>query len=266
MATIATRGKPTGAGRMDTSPSTVEYGPSQASSLTLWLGFWAAVVASVGAVGFAAGIVINVVAVPGPAWTGDIQAYAQGYSSLAMAVTVVPSLLIVPAFVALIASFHATVPTGKKPIALLALGFAAVYAATVGTNYFLQLTVVRQNLLSGSTQGMALLIMPNSHSIFWAFEFLGYFWQGVAAGTLALALGADRLERWIRWLFAAVFVAGALGIVASIQGVTSFTDPLMIAGTAPWLVAFPAATTLCAVHLWRRLRGVAITNRGLPRQ
>lgn len=266
MATVATRGKPTGDGRTAASPSTVEYGASRASSLSLWLGFWAAVVASVGAVGFAAGIVINVVAVPGPAWTGDIQAYARGYSSMAMAVTVVPSLLIVPAFVALIASFHGIVSTGKQPIALLALGFAAVYAATVGTNYFLQLTMVRQNLMAGSTQDMSLLIMPNSHSIFWAFEFLGYFWQGLAAGTLALALGGDRLELWIRWLFAVVFVAGALGIVASIGGATSFTDPLMIAGTAPWLVAFPAATALCAVHLWRRLRDVARTNGRLRRQ
>lgn len=254
MATIATRGDRTSGSRLKTAASAIERRALEYSPLTLRVGFWAAVLATFGAIAFALGIVLNIVVVPGPAWTGDIQAYARGYSGLAMAVTVVPSLLIVPAYVALVGSLYAVAPVGKRPIVLLALAFAAVYAAIVGTNYFLQLIVVRQNLVSGNTDGMALLIMPNTHSVFWTLEFLGYFWQGVAAGFLALALGRGRLQLWIRWLFAAVFVAGAVGIVDSILGVTSFTDPLMIIGTAPWLVAFPAATGLCAIHLRRLLK------------
>jgi hypothetical protein len=253
MGIVATRGGTTDGRRLEVLASAIERSP-QASSITLWVGFWAAIVATIGAVGFAVGIVLNIIAIPGPAWTGDIQAYALGYSAPAMIVTVAPSLLIVPAFVALVASMQAVVPTGKRPIVLIAIAFAAVYAATVGTNYFLQLTVVRENVEAGSINGMALFAMPNSHSIFWALEFMGYFWQGVAAGFLALALGGDRLQQWIRWLFAAVFVAGAIGILASILGVTSFTNPLMIVGTAPWLVAFPVATALCAVDLRRQLK------------
>jgi hypothetical protein len=256
MATIATKDGTSGR-RIEALPAAIEQSP-QASPITLWIGFLAAIVATLGAVGFAVGIVLNIIAIPGSGWTGDIQAYASSYSTLAMAVTVVPSLLIVPAFVALLATYHGMVPTGKKPIVLIALAFAAVYAATVGTNYFLQLTVVRENLVAGSTTGMALFAMPNTHSIFWAFEFLGYFWQGVAAGFLALALGSGRLEQLIRWLLAAVFAAGLLGILASVLGVTSFTNPLMIVGTAPWLVAFPLATAVCAVQLRRLL------NNGRP--
>ncbi len=254
MATIATGGGRTGGGRLDTTAPASERRALECSSLALHVGFWAAVLATVGAIGFAVGIVLNIAVVPGPAWAGDIHAYASGYSSLAMAVTVAPSLVIVPAYVALVGSLCAAAPISKRPIVLLALAFAAIYAAIVGTNYFLQLIVVRQNLVSGNTDGMTLLIMPNTHSVFWTLEFLGYFWQGVAAGFLALALGRDRLQLWIRWLFAVVFIAGAIGIVDSIFGVTSFTDPLMIAGTAPWLVAFPAATVLCAIHLRRLLR------------
>ncbi|HET9783169.1 MAG TPA: hypothetical protein VFR33_15490 [Candidatus Dormibacteraeota bacterium] len=254
MATIASRRQRTGDGRHDTTAPAIERPALEHSRLTLRVGFWAAVLATLGAIGFAIGIVLNIAVVPGPTWTGDIQAYARGYSSMAMAVTVAPSLVIVPAYVALVGSLYAVAPVAKKPIVLIALAFAAVYAAIVGTNYFLQLIAVRQNLVAGNTNGMALLIMPNNHSVFWTLEFLGYFWQGVAAGFLALALAHDRLQLWIRWLFAAVFVAGAIGIVDSILGVTSFTDPLMIAGTAPWLVAFPAATLLCAVYLRRLLR------------
>lgn len=257
MATIASRRERTGGGRLDRTAPAIESRALEYSPLTLRVGFWAAVLATVGAIGFAIGIVFNIVVVPGPAWTGDIHAYARGYSTLAMAMTVAPSLVIVPAYVALVGSLYAVAPIGKRPIVLVALAFAAVYAAVVGTNYFLQLIVVRQNLASGNTDGMALLIMPNTHSVFWTLEFLGYFWQGVAAGFLALALGRDRVQLWIRWLFGAVFIAGAIGIVASILGVQSFADPLMIAGTAPWLVAFPAATVLCAVYLRRLLRSAA---------
>jgi hypothetical protein len=225
------------------------------ASLTVRIGSWSAVLATIGAIGFAIGIVVNIVLLPGPAWTGDIGAYAAKYSSLGMAVTVVPSLLIVPAFVALVASLHGVAREERRPMLLLALVFAAVYAATVGTNYFLQLIVVRQNLEAGTTEGMALLAMPNPHSIFWAFEFMGYFWQGLAAGLVALAMSGGRLQWWIRWLFASVSFAGAVGIIASIVGVSSFTDPLMIVGTAPWLIAFPTATALCAAYFNRLARG-----------
>ena len=230
---------------------------AKSPSLTVRIGSWSAMLATIGAVGFAVGILVNIVVLPGSAWTGDIRAYAASYSSLGMAVTVVPSLLIVPAFVALVASLHGVAQEQQRPILLLALVFAGVYAATVGTNYFLQLIVVRQNLEAGTTEGMALLAMPNPHSMFWAFEFMGYFWQGLAAGLVALVMSRGRLQKWIRWLLASVSFSGAVGIIASIVGVSSFTDPLMIVGTAPWLIGFPTATALCAVYFNRLARGEA---------
>jgi hypothetical protein len=234
-------------------PSTAQSPP-----VAYQLGFWSAVLATLAAVGFPVGLVFTAFAFPAQSWTGDIRAYAATYSSGAMAATVIPSLLIAPAFLGLVAAFHAMTPAAKRPLATLALALANVYATTVGINYFLQLTVVRQSLEAGAIEGMALYAMPNLHSIFWALEFLGYFWQGSAAALIALTLDRGRLQLWIRWLFIVVFVAGALGIVAGIRGVTSFTDPVMIVGSAPWVVAFPLATALCAVH-FHRLSGSPCT-------
>lgn len=224
---------------------------SGANTLVQRLGFWSAIAAAVFSIGFGVGTVLSLVAFPPVPWT-DITAFAVSYNPTAMALTVVPSILLAPAFLALVVAIHSAVPAEKRPLTLLALGFATLYVATVSINYFLQLTAVRHDLTAGSTEAMALFAMGNPQSVFWALEMLGYFWQGAAALLIAAYFAGAGLERWTRWMLIAVFASGALGVVVAVRGI-SFSDPVLVIGAGVWQLAFPAAMILCAFH-FRRLR------------
>jgi hypothetical protein len=60
-------------------------------------------------------------------------------------VAVAACLLLAPSFVVLMASLHHYAHEDKKVWSQVALSFASVYMVVVALNYFLQLTVVRQN-------------------------------------------------------------------------------------------------------------------------
>jgi hypothetical protein len=225
---------------------------AQAIPIVDRLGFFSAGAAAVLSAAFGIGVIVTLLVFPKTTWNGDIRAYAASYNALAMAVAVVPSILLAPSFLGLVVAVHGVAPAEKRPLTLLALAFATLYVATVGINYFLQLTVVRQNLTSGQTEAMALFAMGNPQSVFWALEILGYFWQGAAALLLATCFAGSGLERWTRWLLTAVFVTGALGVVAAVRGFHSFSDPLFAVGGGAWSLAFPAAMILCAAYFRRQ--------------
>jgi hypothetical protein len=201
--------------------------------VTRRLGVWSAIACAVLAIAFLAGSVASVVVLPANTWTGGVAALAASFTPWPMLVTVIPSVLLAPAYLALIVAIHAQAPVERKPVALFALALASVYAAIVVVNYFLQLTVVRLGLESGRTDGLALLVMDNPTGLFWPLEMLGYGVQGIAAGVAATAFVGGGLARWIRFLFIIIGVGGVLSIAAGIRGL-SFSDPIFILGGAAW--------------------------------
>jgi hypothetical protein len=215
------------------------------------LGFWSSIASAVTSAGFGVGIVITLVAFKQQTWTGDIVAYAWGYDPIQMAMTVVPSILLAPSFLGLVAATHELAPSEHRIWTVLAGMFAVLYAGVVGVNYFLQLTVVRQNLSTGVTEGMSLFAMGNPVSVFWELEILGYFCQGVAAALLAIVFTGERIATWLRWMLIAVFVTAAIGVVAAIKGI-SFTDPVFAVGSGAWTVVFPVTMVLSAVYFRRQ--------------
>jgi hypothetical protein len=107
------------------------------------VGFFSAVAAAVFSLAFGIGVIVTLLVFSQTPWNGDIRAYAASYNALAMAIAVVPSILLAPAFLGLVVALHSVAPVEKRSLTLLALAFATLYGATVGINYFLQLTVVR---------------------------------------------------------------------------------------------------------------------------
>ena len=221
------------------------------SSIVNRLGFFSAGAAAVFSIAFGVGVVLALLVFPQTSWNGDIRAFAATYNPLEMALTVVPSILLAPAFLGLVVAVHYRTPADKRPLTMLSLALATLYVATVGINYFLQLTAVRQNLTAGHTEAMALFAMGNPQSVFWALEILGYFWQGAAALVTATYFAGFGIERWTRWMLVTVFVTAALGVVAAVRGITSFSDPLFAAGSGAWSLVFPIAMILCAIYFWR---------------
>ncbi len=149
-------------------------------------------------------------------------------------------------------SIHYYAPDSKKIWSHLGLAFTIVYAVMASINYIVQLTVVRQSILNGETDGLAMFAMGNPHSIFWALA-SAYVFMNLAMLFAAPVFDGGKLERWIRWLF---FANGASAVV-TIFGVVVDSPAIYLLGSlVPWCVIFSLATALVAV-LFRRTERTA---------
>jgi MFS family permease len=255
--------------RMGTIPDTWSEGAIEqaetgqagtVSRLTSRLGFWSGSWAAAAAVGFPLAVLIAAVAFPQPAWTGDAAGFAAAFTHpWAWSVGEVFSLLIIPGWVGLAVAIHTAAPQQRRPFSLAGLVLTGAYVATVGANDLIQITTVRLNLTAGTTEGLAVWIKDNPHSLFYPLETIGYLWQALAALLAAAVLTGPGIRRWIRWLFGAVAVSGVWGLAATVLGL-GFQDPFFLAGMALYAVAFPLGAALCAV-VFRRL-GQATTAAG----
>ncbi|HXF62594.1 MAG TPA: hypothetical protein VNK95_13315 [Caldilineaceae bacterium] len=159
-----------------------------------------------------------------------------------------PALLLAPTMMALFASLHAATPEEGRMLTLLGLAFAGVYAAIVCTNYYVQLFVVRLNLINGALEGLALFAMPNLRSAFFALECIGYGFLSLATLTVSPVFVGSGVARWLRLLLIANGVLGIGGMAVAL-----LDRPLLIfAGLGLWNVIFPAATCLLALYFHGR--------------
>ncbi len=160
------------------------------------------------------------------------------------------ALLIAPSFVIMMASIHASANQRSRIWAEIALAFSIIYTVIIAQNYFLQMTVVRQNPLAFEV----LTMNPNQKdSVFWALEILGYGFMSLAALFVSLVFQKDGIEQWIRWLFIA---NGFFAMTAAIVYVLT-ANPLHIVGLLSvgiWSITFPAAAILLAILFKRAER------------
>lgn len=187
---------------------------------------------------------------PSTAWRG-IDAYAASFSALRMAFVLVPSILLAPSFVALVASVHENAPAEKKAWTRLGLAFSIIYAVIASLNYTIQLVVVRGNVFGPDRQALALVAMDNPHSLFWGLALLGYNFYMALAGVLMIpVLGKGALDRWISGLLIANAVASVAGGLFYFATLNVF-HPVGLVSTGVWCLAFPTATALLAVRFRR---------------
>jgi hypothetical protein len=185
-----------------------------AGGTTRRFGFWAAVMtAAVTALSFA--IAVNTLPVSGPFCQAGCVPYP--YHDVAHLVPhdyiwMYPATLLAPIFVVLMACIHHYAAESKKLNSQIALIFAAIAAALLATNYYIQIATMQPSLVKGELVGLALFSQYNPHGIFIALEELGYLMMSLAflfAGVLFA--GPARLERMIRWLL----MGGALTAFAA---------------------------------------------------
>ncbi len=211
---------------------------SSARSSVKTLGFWAALLAAIFSLLFA----VLAIAFTPPEWAG-IEAYAKGYDFLQM-LNMIPVVLVTIAVIVVMACLHTLAPASHKVFSLIAIAFSAIYATIISSNYYLQLFVVRLNIVTGDLEGLQLLAMPNLHSVFFALEALGYMFLSLATLFILPLFGRGKLAKWLR---AAIIVSGGLGIFGAI--VALFDRPLLIfAGLGLWSLSFPIAMILIAIY------------------
>jgi hypothetical protein len=178
-------------------------------------------------------------------WSG-IESFVASFQPIQM-LPLIPSLLLAPTFIVLMVSIHYYAAPDKKIWSHLGIAFALIYAVMASINYITQLTVVRLSILNKETDGLAMFVMGNSHSIFWALA-SAYVFMNLAMLFATPVFDGGRLERSIHWLF---FANGASAVV-TIYGVVADSPRIYLLGSlAPWCVIFSLATILLAIMFKR---------------
>lgn len=214
------------------------------------LGFWSAVLATLSSIGYGVAVIVMMTSLSAaadtpPGWHG-IEAYVASFQFIQM-LPLIPSLVLAPTFMVLMVSIHYYAAQDKRMWSQLGIAFAIVYAVMASLNYIMQLTVVRSSILNQETDGLAMFVMGNPHSIFWALA-SAYVFMNLAMLFAAPVFEGGRLERCIRRLF---YANGASAIV-TIIGVIADSPPIYLLGSlVPWCVVFSLAAILLAV-LFRR--------------
>jgi hypothetical protein len=149
--------------------------------------------------------------------------------------------------VVLMASIHETAPVRMRILSRLATIFTGLFCAVVSINRFVQLSVVRQRISSGETEGIAWFLAYGPHSVMFSLEILGWgLFLGIACLFAAPLFSAGRLELSVRWL---LVLYGILGQVTAIAFVLA--SPIAAVGLFAWGVVLPAATALLIVFFKR---------------
>jgi hypothetical protein len=133
----------------------------------------------------------------------------------------VPAMLLMLLFVALIAAIHQVAPPERKLFSLVGLCLAVVAAAVLLIDYFVQFTVMPLSLEKGQLEGWALFTQYNPNGIFLALEELGFLLMSIVFLVVApIFVGRTTVERALRWILVGSFVAtvGALGVISALFG------------------------------------------------
>jgi len=222
------------------------------------IGFWSAVFASVFSIGYGIAVIIMIAsmitATEGPSSLTGIDLIVATFQPVQM-LPLIPSLLLVPTFVMLMVSIHYYAAPGKKIWSHLGIAFALIYASMSAVNYITQLTVVRLSILNRETDGLAMFVMGNSHSIFWALA-SSYAFMNLAMLFAGAVFEGGGLQQSIRRLF----YANGVSAVITIFGIVVDSPMIYLLGSlVPWCVIFSWATILLAILFKRNQQGVFAT-------
>ncbi len=192
-------------------------------------------------------------------WSAIIMTVAVIFSGITATTAMkIPSLIsgiiLIPIFILMMACIHEYSPADKKIFSRLGLLFSIGYAVLIGFNYFLQLTLVRNNLYTD------VFAMDEPQSIMWVIEVLGYGFMGLATLSAAFSFTSGKLENMIRWLF---IINGILGIGGMIGYALEWSMNILLGGLIVWDIIMPLASILIAV-LFRRVMSITIALKPAP--
>jgi hypothetical protein len=148
------------------------------------------------------------------------------------------AILLVIAYLVFIVSLR-SVLANTNVVGQVAAALAVAATVVLVATYFSQASVVPASLAAGETEGIALLTMYNPHGMFIALEEIGYLLMSLSfLFATWMVIGADRMVRAIRSVFAAGFIVPAIGLVfyAAAYGLDRQDRFEVVALSADWLV------------------------------
>ena len=163
--------------------------------------------------------------------------------------TITPSLLLAPSFLALLVCVNALTPDERKIWSQLGVAFACVYVPLCVAAYIVELLVVEPRVMRGNTTETALLTIARGDSVFNAIDGIGYIFMCLSTLIAAPAFDHSRLQRWIGRLFV---VNGMLAVPIFI---IYFVNRSFIWLAALWSITITGWAILLAIH-FRRVGGL----------
>lgn len=103
----------------------------------------------------------------------------------------------------------------RKTLAHIGFVFAVVSGVILFADYFIQVSVIQPSLLSGETDGMALLTQYNPHGLFVVLEEIGYIAMSLSFLFFAPVFSdGTKLDRAIRTILIGAFGLSVLALAA----------------------------------------------------
>ena len=142
----------------------------------------------------------------------------------------------------MVASIYMIVVEENKIWGLLSLIFAGIYTAVLSVNYYIQMAVIRHNLMNEMLDGISLWLYANyyPYTIPGALEGVGYLFMCLSISNV---FKHEKLEGWIHWFFFATGISGLVVFIAPLVRLPIFL--LLICGIVAG-IGLTAGTVLLA--------------------
>lgn len=198
------------------------------------VGFWSAVSAAFLSIAYVVAQLCEWAGLLGSAGGPDNPSTALG-----LTVILIPSLLLGPTFIVMMAALHEIAAPPRRVFTTCAVLFATMYATLNCAIYFGQLTFVAPRLAQGRTADIQLLLFVPYKSFLFAVDLLGYSLMSLS--TLFAAFGLRPTREGLP-AKAALLANGALLPSLALQ---MYLPGLIWIGSL-WAVTFPVASILLA--------------------
>jgi hypothetical protein len=118
------------------------------------------------------------------------------------------------------------------------------------TNYLIQLLPVWRSITNGETDGLAMFVLGNPHSIFWGLAY-AYIFMNLAMLFSAQVFTGNLLEKRIRLLF----ILNGASVVFTLASAVLDSVPFYLLGSLViWCPVFTAATASIALLFNKTVR------------
>ena len=147
-------------------------------------------------------------------------------------------------------SIHSYAAEDKKIWSRLGLAFTLIYACMAAMNYMIQLLPVWRSINNGETDGLAMYVLGNPHSIFWGLAY-AYIFMNLAMLFSAMVFAGNPLENRIRLLF----ILNGVSAIVTLASAFLDSPPVYLLGSLViWCPVFTAAAVSVAVLFRRNIK------------
>lgn len=205
------------------------------------IGFWGAIIAAIGAIGYMLSAFLQVFNAVTP-MQDSIICYA---TSLMMPVPFLLAML----------ALHYSVPEDKKFWTHAGLLFAVIYTMYNTLNYVVQLaTVLPAGYLwsfenQKGTPGPLSLLNQTPHSLFWDIDGLGYIFLSLSTLFAFPVFEKHGLQNWVRRFFIANGLI--IPLFATVYFYPGYSVPQLLLGL-PWGITVPGSLILLAMFFKKK--------------